>query len=297
MPDNFITSFLLHDTQVRGRMVRLGAVVEDILERHDYPEPVSRILGEMLVMAALLSSNLKQEGIFTLEIRGAGAVRLMVADAVFGGTIRGYAQLREGAEIQPLGAMAPRELLGADAYLAITIDPGEDMQRYQGIVALEGESLADALHAYFRDSVQLAVDLKLAVAKSAEIVGNKPRWRASGILIERLPGNDETLASISEDDSWHYARVMLATLTHKELLDAALDATDLLYRLFHEQGVVVYPARAITSGCRCSRARITTVLMSMPKSEREAMVMGGVIRVHCQFCNQAESFTPAEIGL
>ncbi|MFN8929859.1 MAG: Hsp33 family molecular chaperone HslO [Alphaproteobacteria bacterium] len=297
MSDNFIVSFLLHDTQVRGRMVRLGSVVEDILERHDYPEPVSRILGEMLVMAALRSSNLKQEGIFTLEIRGSGAVRLMVADAVFGGIIRGYAELRENAEIPLIGAMTPRALLGADAYLAITIDPGEGLQRYQGIVALEGETLADAFHAYFRDSVQLAVDLKLAIAKSIAVVGRKPRWRASGILIERLPGNDETLASISEESSWHYARVMLATLTHQELLDAALDATDLLYRLFHEQGVVVYPVRAITSGCRCSRARITKVLTSMPESEREAMVMGGVVRVHCQFCNQAESFTPQEIGL
>jgi len=300
MPENTLIAFSLHDTQLRGRLVRLSSVVDDILHRHDYPPPVSGLLGEMLVVVALLSSNLKQEGIFTLEVRGPGAVRLMVADAVYGGEIRGYAELRADAQIPASdGALAPKELLGAEAYLTITIDLGGGAQRYQGIVALEGESLAEALYAYFRDSVQLAVDLKLAVGREA--ADGVTRWRAAGLMLERLPADSPRQgahdAREEEEDCWHYARVMLATLTPEELLDLSLPPHDLLYRLFHEQGVVVYPDRAVRTGCRCSRSRILQVLTSMPADDRMAMVMDGTVRVHCQFCNKEESFTPEEIGV
>ncbi len=298
MTENILIPFSLHDTRLRGRLVRLTSVVDDILHRHAYPPPVSELLGEMLVVVALLSANLKQEGIFTLEVRGPGAVRLMVADAVYGGEIRGYAELREGAVIPAAdGVRSPRDLLGAEAYLAITIDLGGGAQRYQGMVALEGDSLAEALYAYFRDSVQLPADLTLAIGRVS--TDGATRWRAAGLMLERLPQAHPTEVSeeAEQEDHWHYARVMLATVKPQEMLDPDLPPHDLLYRLFHEQGVVVYPDRSIRSGCRCSRRRILEVLTSMPQGEREAMVMDGVVRVHCQFCNNEESFTPSEIGV
>lgn len=285
-----LTPFLLHESDVRGRFVRLGAALDEILNHHEYPEPVAKLLAEILLVTSMLSSNLKHEGIVTLQMKGKGAVRMVVADAVFGGVIRGYADLAEGAaaDIASLIQPSPKNLLGPQSYLAVTLDV-EDGQRYQGVVELEGDSITDALNAYFRNSQQLDVAFKLVVGKL------EGKWVAGGAMIERLPPESGDTEEASE--AWHYAKVMLETLKADELLDEALDADELLYRLYHEQGVVAYDAKPISTACRCSRERIFNLLMSMPKEDREHAVMDGKVSVHCQFCNTSQDFKPNELSL
>ncbi len=288
---NLLTPFMLESGHVRGRIVHLGAVANTILARYDYPRPVVKLLGELIVVASMLSSNLKQNGIFTIQIRGNGLVPLIVVDAVFGGMVRGYADVTADTAhvIATLADTSPRALVGQDSYLAITLDAGDDMQRYQGIVALEGESVADALMEYFTRSEQLDVQLKLAVSEHAP-------WSAAGMIVERMP---EAAATSSEDnlEAWRYAMALMATVKHDELLDPLLDAPALLYRLFHEEGVLVYPAHPVSVGCRCSRERIERMLLGMSITDRADMIVDGVASVHCQFCNKSEIFTPAELGL
>lgn len=288
--ENQLTPFMLEGGQVRGRVVRLGSVADTILSRYQYPAPVRRLLGELLVVAAMLSANLKQEGIFTIQIKGNGPVPLVVVDAVFGGALRGYAEVPDENRVQleSLADYSPRALVGENAYLAITLDPGAGMQRYQGIVGLEGDSVAEALTNYFTQSEQLDVALMLAVSEQSP-------WNVSGFMIERLP--EVVAASEANAESWRYARAVAATITPEELRDPLLDAPVLLYRLFHEEGVWVYDPHPLSIGCRCSRERIEKLLLSMSATDRAEMIVDGKASVHCQFCNKSEVFAPQEIGV
>ncbi|MFZ4542153.1 MAG: Hsp33 family molecular chaperone HslO, partial [Rickettsiales bacterium] len=232
-----------------------------------------------------------QEGIFTIQIRGNGLIPLIVVDSVFGGAIRGYAEVspEASAAIAKLVDPTPKALVGQEGYLAITLDPGASMQRYQGIVALEGDSIAEALTSYFTHSEQLDVQVQFAVSDHAP-------WIAAGLMIERLP---ETSATASEEnlEVWRYGQAIASTVKREELLDPLLDAPALLYRLFHEEGVRVYPAHPLTLGCRCSRERICQMLLGMSVTDRADMIVDGAASVHCQFCNKTERFTPGELGL
>lgn len=303
---DLLQPFTLQGAAVRGRLVRLGMVVDTILSRHNYPDSVSRMLGELLVVASMLSSNLKHEGIFTLQLRGNGLVPMLVVDAVFGGELRGYAQLADGAEeaIHALGnAATPKQLFGEDSYLAITLDPGKGMQRYQGVVALEGETISDALGEYFTHSQQLDVWFALACNR----LGEGGQWAAGGLMLERvanaggLPSGQavadiETTAADSHE-VWMTILTLSKTIKHAELLDVHLDLPELLYRLYHEQDARITPAAPLTVGCRCSRVRIFDLLMSMSPEDRADMIVNGTASVNCQFCNKAEHFTPQDLGL
>ncbi|MFM9891004.1 MAG: Hsp33 family molecular chaperone HslO [Rickettsiales bacterium] len=284
--DNVLTPFMLENAEVRGRVVRLGSTLDTILGRYDYPTPVARALGELVVVAAILSSSLKTEGILTIQIRGKGAVPLLVVDATHGGALRGYADVapEHRTALDAAENTSLSDLFGDGAYLAITFDPGAGMQRYQGVVALEGATIAEALLGYFRDSQQIEVILHLAVAHAKH-------WSAAGILLERMP------QAKAESDSWPYARAVAATVSDAELLDPLLDAPTLLYRLFHESGVWVYDAQGLTTHCRCSRERIEQMLLSMPTTDRADMVVDGAATVHCQFCNTEQRFTAEQLGL
>jgi len=208
---------------------------------------------------------------------------------VHGGQLRGFADVRPGS-VEVINAMpdySPRALLGEGAYLAITLDAGAN-QRYQGIVALDSDSVEDALTSYFTNSEQLQVYVQLAMSR-------EQNWRAAGLMIERMP--DATTDKDAADEAWAYARAIAETVTNAELLDPLLDAPELLYRLFHEQGVWVYDPHMFSLGCRCSRTRILNILMGMALTDRADMVVDGQVSVHCQFCNKSEVFLPAEIGL
>lgn len=289
-----VTPFIIDRADVRGRVVRLGPVADTVLTRYNYPESVTALLGELLLVAAMLGSNLKSQGIFTIQIRGEGLIKLLVVDAAYGGQLRGFAEVTEEnrAAIEALGANpTPRDLFGKDAYFAITLDPGAGMQRYQGVVGLEGDSITEALTHYFTHSQQVDVLFKLAVARSDK------NWIAGGFMIERLPPEGGEIASGEAEDGWRYASAIAETLKPTELTDPMLDAPALLYRLYHEEGVWVEDAQRLSTGCRCSRTRIEELLKSMPATDRAEMIVDGVASVHCEFCNTTEKFTPAELGL
>lgn len=295
---DLLQPFTLENAAVRGRLVRIGIVVDTILSRHAYPAPVSRLLGELLVVAAILSSNLKQEGIFTIQMRGNGFVPMLVVDAVYGGELRGYAQLADGAAetISALsGEPAPRALMGDDSYLAITLDPGKGMQRYQGVVALEGESISEALQAYFTHSQQLDVWFSLACDR----LPGSSAWSAAGLMVERVAdaGGIQSETHASSMEIWRTVLALSGTVQAEELLDAGLSLQELLFRLYHDNDARITPAQPLSVGCRCSRARILEVLMSMAPKDRADMVVDGHASVTCQFCNSTERFSPAELGL
>ncbi len=276
---------MIHDAPVRGRIVRLEDAVDTIVARHRYPPVVGELLAETLVVAAMLASNLKTEGVLTIQMQSKGPVRLLVVDAAHGGNLRGYA----GFDAERLSdePRQPLPRLFEDGCLAITLDPGEGGQRYQGVVPLEGGSITETVQHYFTQSQQLQARFHVAIGTREEPGKERPQWIASGIYIERMPED------IGEQpgDAWMRVQALLNTLSDAELLDSQLPLHDVLYRLFHEDGVWVYDPVELNAACRCSRAKIAETLQSMPPPSREEMAEDGTIEARCQFCNQAYRFT------
>lgn len=278
---DYLVPFLLNESPVRGRVVRLGASVDAIIRRHAYPDVVSRMLAEVLVLASMLASNLKQNGILTIQLQSKSAISLLVVDAAYGGALRGYAQFNEAALPKHIASL---DAFFADGYLAITFDSGEgEGGRYQGIVPLEGASLTQALQSYFRQSQQLLAQFHIAVGT------HNGAWGAGGIYIEQMP---EAAQASGESEEWREAAILLATVKDDELLDAELPHTDLLHRLFHEKGVWAYEPQPLRDQCRCSEEKLRGVLSGMPASERADMVEDGQISATCQFCSQTYHFSP-----
>jgi len=300
LPDDLVQPFQIDPFGLRGRLVRLGPLLDEILTRHAYPEPVAVILGEAIALAAALAGALKYEGVFTLQTKGDGPIRLLVADVSSDGAVRGYAQYDEAKLAKALAAMpggasaigdsVPR-LLGA-GYLAFTVDQGDDTERYQGIVEIVGKTLAECAQHYFRQSEQLQAGLKLAVARA----GEGQAWRAGGLMLQRVPP-EGGLAPIGDDveDAWRRVMVLMSSTTPDELVAPDLPPRRLLWRLFHEEGVRVYETHPVEARCRCSRERIARILLSFPPDEIEDMQKDPVTTVTCEFCNTRYDFPAAEL--
>src|SRR5579875_1225675 len=289
LPDDLVQPFQIDPFALRGRLVRLGPLLDEILTRHAYPEPVAQLLGEAIALAVALAGALKYDGVFTLQTKGDGPIRLMVADVTTAGAIRGYAQF-DAARIEAAaasGAPVPR-LLGA-GYLALTVDQGEHTERYQGIVELQGGTLAECVHHYFRQSEQVEAALKVAVAQVPDASGT-PRWRAGVLMIQRLPRESFTLERETEDDAWRRAAIFMSSSTSAELVDPALAPERLLFRLFHEDGVRAHRPHALEAKCRCSRHRVETVLRALTPDEIADMKVDGRITVTCEFCSAIYDF-------
>jgi len=297
VPDDIVQPFQIDPFRLRGRLTRLGPALDAVLTRHDYPERVAAMLGEAIALAVALSGALKYEGVFTFQTKGDGPIRLMVADVTTAGAIRGYAQF-DSAKLAQLGEDAastvPR-LLGA-GYLALTVDQGEHTERYQGIVALEGATLVECVHHYFRQSEQVEAGLKVAVARVASPTGGKT-WRAGALMIERLPkaeGGDSVREA--EDDGWRRAMALMSTSTAAELLDPGLPPEKLLFRLFHEEGVRAYKPHDLAARCRCSRDRVERMLKALGAGELEDLKVDGRLVVTCEFCSASYVFDEEEIA-
>lgn len=284
-PDDLIQPFRIGRFGLRGRVVRLGPAADTILSRHDYPAPIAQLLGEGLALTAALAGALKYDGIFTLQTKGDGPVPLMVADATSDGALRGYAQLDDErrTEIPRTPPEHPVPHLLGSGHLAFTVDQGPETNRYQGVVALEGGTLSECAHHYFQQSEQLETGIMLAAGRVGGN-GRTPRWRASAIMIQYLPeeGGFDTEAV---EDGWRTAMALMSTVSRDELLDPDLSTWDLLFRLFHEEGVRAYEMRPLGARCRCSRERIERVLAAMPRAEIEDMKIDGEVVVTCQFCS------------
>ena len=298
-PDDLVQPFQIEASSLRGRLARLGSVVDTILTRHAYPDAVAAMLGEAITLAVVLAGALKYEGVFTLQTKGDGPLHLLVADVTSAGAVRGYAQYNE-ARLQEVlsarrssGANAVPRLLGA-GYIAFTVDQGEHTERYQGIVELQGASLTECAHHYFRQSEQIQAGIKTAVGRDP--VGRS--WRAGGIMLQRLPSEGlDAFALEAQEDGWRRAMVLMSSSTSDELLDPALAHNDLLFRLFHEDGVRVFDAHGVAARCRCSRERIERILRQLPVDDNAEIAKDEEIRVTCEFCNSQYAFARDEIAV
>jgi molecular chaperone Hsp33 len=224
----------------------------------------------------------------------------MVVDAMGGGAMRGYAEVDEEALAKVKGSTLP-EVMGK-GYLAVTLDSsGKDNQRYQGIVELTGDSFSEALQGYFVQSQQAQMQVHVAVkSPEAKAPGKKAcSWRGGGIIIERVPiegGKNADFTQEEQDDLWLRTGLFMRSLKDTEMLDADVTPQNLLYRLFNEDGVWVYKLQPLKAGCRCSRARMRSVLKSIPEAELlSSLDDDGKMVIHCQFCNKREIFTEAQV--
>lgn len=284
------------ESAVRGRAIRLGTVAEQILSAHRYPDPVARILGEALALAGLLGSVLKDKGIITFQIKSGGPIPMLVVDYQLKegkGYIRGYADI-DKTKLSHYGKNPSFEgLIGSKSgYLAITIDPGEDQDRYQGIVDLKGSSLSEVASTYFMQSEQLPTALYLAADKNP-VTGH---WRAGGAMIQHLARAEQgqtRLSGPANTEDWVRANMFLETLRTSELLDPQLTLDTLLYRLFHEDQVRVFDPICLAKGCRCDQNKLYLILQNFSNQDRSDMIEDDKIRMTCQFCNKNWDFDPA----
>ena len=297
--DDLVLPFQVEPSGLRGRLVRLGAAVDTIITQHAYPEPVASMLAEAITLAVVLAGALKYEGVFTLQTKGDGPLPLMVADVTTAGAVRGYAQF-DAEKLERAVAMHGATLLGSvprllgAGYIAFTVDQGEHTDRYQGIVELQGASLAECAHHYFRQSEQLRAGIKLAVGRAAG-----GAWRAGGIMLQRLPkpgAPEDAFAAEIQDDGWRRALILMSSARSDELIDAQLASEDLLFRLFHEDGVRVFARHGIAARCRCSRERIERILRSMPASDIRDLASDKEVAVTCEFCSTTYTFPQSEIA-
>ncbi len=290
LDDDLIQPFQLETTAFRGRLVRLGASLDEIFGKHDYPAPVARLLSEALALAGALAGALKYDGIFTLQTKGDGPVGMMVADVTSTGDVRGYAQF-DRARVAAVAEDADLPTLLGKGYLAFTVDQGEHTERYQGIVELLGTTLAECTQHYFRQSEQLVTGLSV----TARRVGG--HWRAGALMLQRLAEGAANLASATvEADDWQRSMVLMGTVTADELVDPQLTAHTLLFRLFHEEGVRAFAPVRVRHACRCSRERVEMVLRTLPAEDVEHMKVDGVITATCEFCSTAYRFTDADVA-
>jgi len=297
VPDDLVQPFRIDPFALRGRLVRLGPAIDRILSQHAYPEPVAAMLGEAITLAVVLAGALKYDGVFTLQTKGDGPIRLIVADVSTDGAVRGYAQYDQkklDAVTTAAGAatLSVPRLLGT-GYIAFTVDQGEETYRYQGIVELAGASLADCAQHYFRQSEQIQAGIKLAVGQT----GPGRTWRAGGLMLQRVPpeGGYGVIADDVED-GWRRAMILMSSATAGELIDPDLTPHRLLFRLFHEDGVRVYDTHPLEARCRCSRERIETILRAFPADELDDMQKERVTTVTCEFCSRRYTFDADEIS-
>jgi molecular chaperone Hsp33 len=294
MLDDLIASFSLDNAPVRGRIARLGVgALDPILRRHDYPRPVALLLGEALTLAALVGSLLKADGRMVVQAQGEGAVPLLVAEHGAGG-LRGYARLADGAveALKNANRLPPASLLGAGS-LVMTLDLGAG-QTYQGVVALEGDTLAQCAENFFRVSEQTDTGIRLAVGE-VMTVNEPPSWRAGGVLMQRVAG-DDARGETAED--WVRASMLFATVKDEELVDPELPADRLLYRLFHEEGARMGEASVLSDHCSCDEERLADVMRNFPHEElRDLVEPDGMLHAKCQFCARSYVISPERVGI
>jgi len=307
-----VRPFAVEGLDVRGRAVALGPVVESILARHDYPEPVSRLLAEAMVLTSLLGTSLKFQGRFTLQTQTDGPVSMLVVDFSSPDALRAYASFDAArvAEAVAAGNSTPEALLG-HGHLALTIDQGKHMQRYQGLVELDGISLEEVARRYFARSEQIPTEVRLAVGELfTRQAGEGPShgWSAGGVLVQFLPEAPERMRSgdlhpgdapegaemqvLQEDDAWVEAKALVETVKDIELTDPEISVERLLFRLFHERGVRLFDPQPIADRCQCSREKVSGVLSNFSADDLSDMIVDGKIVVTCEFCSTRYEFEP-----
>jgi molecular chaperone Hsp33 len=299
--------FQLDALGVRGRLVRLGPALDAIIERHGYPLAVARPLAEAMVLCACLATSLKYDGIFTLQISGDGPIRLLVTDLTTDGAIRGYAQFDSWKLAVALGAgntdapdgYVPK--LFGKGRLAFTVDQGRNTERYQGVVPLEGPTLADCAHTYFRQSEQLPTGIKISARRQTGNDGGDggAHWQAAALMVQQMPEFDAGRVDVDaeqREDDWRKAVVLMASATEGEMLDPGLPDETLLYRLFHQEKPRQFERRPLFARCRCSRERIDNVLRGIKREELDDLRdKAGRVSVKCEFCSTEYTYDDRDL--
>lgn len=264
--------FLFENTPVRGQLVHLDATWRAVLERHEYPEPLRRLLGEMMAAGALLSATLKFDGALIMQMQGQGPVKLVVVEVTSEGTLRATASWDGELLDAPFA-----ELLGGGRFV-ITLVPTDGTQSYQGIVDMNGESVAAVLEHYMRTSEQLETRMWLACDER----------QSAGMLLQKLPEQEG-----GDADMWNRATHLGATLRADELLK--LPAREVIRRLFHEEDVRVFESTPLAFRCSCSRERVTAMLRMLGRDEVHSIIEErGKVEVTCEFCRKRYTLDPVD---
>lgn len=286
MRDDIIIPFEVGGGAVRGRIVRLGPAIDAILRPHGFSDTASELLGEATALTALMGASLKFEGKLIFQAQGEGAVKLLVADYRSEGAIRATASISGDATARGLAALMGK------GHLALTIDQGPDMERYQGVTPIEGKTLEEAAVGYFDQSEQIPTAVRLAVGKVMR-PGEIPAWRAGGIFVQFMPGEGGTrtrsetvLSSADDKETWDRAAAFLGTTQADELLDPVLSPEELLYRLYHEDGVRVFEPKLLRAACSCNAGKVSAVLSRYAAEDLGDLLEDGLIKVSCEFCRR-----------
>lgn len=303
MHTDSIQPFQLDVSQLRGRAVRMESVIQEILGAHDYPEPVAHLVGETVLLTVLLSSMLKFEGKFSLQIKGDGPVSMLFADMTSDGVVRAcstYNEERLNAAREKLSALRTTEAsqnhlaqyLGK-GYIAFTVEQKGGQDDYQGIVELRGSSLTDCVQHYFTQSEQINTGIKMAVGR------RDGRWRGTALMLQHMPSEggmrSESVSGNLDEDDWRRSMVLMDSVTEDELLDPALSVNDLLFRLFHEEQVRVFEPASVEKGCRCSEEKVEQVINLLPDDDLVYLVKDGQVTMRCEFCSHDYKFDLSDI--
>ncbi len=296
--DNCV-SFFIEGGAFQGRLIRLNEVVNTILTKHAYPRPVSAVIAESTVLGAMLAATLKYDGLFTLQTQSNGPVSMVVVDVTSEGKIRACAKFDEQrleagqAKRKMSGEIEPTPHLLGGGHLAFTVDQGDKASLYQGIVDLQGNTLADCALRYFRQSEQIDTNLKLFLQAPQ---GESKSWSAAGIMLQKMPlkGGQELDAEAAAE-SWNEANIFMESLTEDEVFNAELSSADILHRLFHSNNLVVTQTKNYQFGCRCSREKLLSTLSTFSPEDIAAMVENGKITATCHFCSETYCFAPSEL--
>lgn len=273
--NDFIQRFHIQDSPVRGELVHLNEAFEAVLARHEYPERVQQLLGELMAASVLLSATLKFEGSLIMQVRGNGPLQTLMAECNYGGDVRAIAQIGEDWDAAS-SDLPLNELLGS-GNLVITIDPDEG-ERYQGVVPLQGDTLSACIEYYFAQSEQLPTRLWLAATENA----------VGGLLLQVLPGAND------DGEAWNRLQMLADTVRPAELID--LPVEELLHRLYHEEDVELFPAEDVNFRCTCNRERTEQALLSLGEAELLDLVREqNPIIVSCQFCHQEYRFDQLDV--
>jgi molecular chaperone Hsp33 len=307
--DDYVLPFSTDKSRALGRLVRLGPIADAILKRHDYPDAVSEVLGQALALTGMLGSTLKFDGNLILQSQTDGPLGFLVANFEAPGKLRGYASFDTARRAEITAQAKHHGALLGNGHLALTIDPGGYMDRYQGIVSLEGQDLSAAANTYFRQSEQLPTLVRLAIARHHDATSGDGdwHWRAGGIMVQYVSpvggrqsddedegGNANWLIGEREED-WQRVSMLAATVEDHELLDPTLSPERLLFRLFNEEGVRASKPLPLETFCRCSRERVGTFISTFQADDIDGMLDDtGKIAITCEFCNEVYRFEPTE---
>ena len=291
-------SFNLDNNAFRGRIVRLDNVLNEMFSRQNYPDNVAAAVAETSALGVLISSLMKFEGIFTLQMQGNGPLSVLVADVTSEGKVRATAKYNAKAieEAQVLrkteGEIEPAPHWLEHGNLIFTIDQGKNTELYQGVVDLQGKNLAECALRYFKNSEQIDTHLRLFLQKDGNV------WKSAGILIQKMPtkGGKDALDDKDElAELWNEDKILTDSLKQEEIFDNGLSLEDVLFRLFHEHQVRVAKESEYHFGCRCYREKLLNTLSSMKKEDIDDMVENGKITATCNFCGQVYSFDKGEL--